>query len=132
MESLFDTLVAYPVPHEYFTHFYFVSVTSSLLWGYQIVMQGSLVQALGNHGSSEGSSRSMSLEKVALCWSLMAIQGMRRLYETITLHKASGSTMPISHYLLGVSYYVIVGVSIWVEGSGWFARHQLRLTFHSQ
>ena len=114
--SWLDRLILYPFPHTCFKHFYILSIASSLLWGYQILTQGRLLRIVGS-GVAEG-ERSMSLEQVALAWSLLTIQGCRRLYETITLSKETASTMPLSHYLLAIGYYIATGIGVWIEGSG--------------
>jgi len=58
----------------------------------------------------------MSLEKVALTWSLMTIQGTRRLYESIALAKPSQAEMWIGHWLIGIGFYLAMSLAVWVEG----------------
>jgi len=108
----------FPVPHAYFVHFYAVSVVSSLFWGLQIFMKGAALKALSQNVLDGESAWTMSREQVSLVWCLMAVQGIRRLYESITLLKQSASTMPIAHYVVGMLYYLAVGIAIWIEGSG--------------
>ena len=112
---LVDRLLIYPVPHYYFIHFYVVSVVSSLFWGFQSTMKGSAVTALAKYEPVTAST--MSLEQVVLVWALMITQGIRRLLESITLLKRSSSTMPIVHYLIGIVFYLSIGVGVWIEGS---------------
>ena len=107
----------HPVPHAYFVHFYAVSVASSLFWGMQILMRGTALKALAQNALDGGSSQTMSREQVSLVWCLMAFQGIRRLYESITLMKQSTSTMPVAHYVVGILYYLAVGITIWIEGA---------------
>ena len=54
----------------------------------------------------------MPLSRVYLLWALMAIQGSRRLYETIVFMKPSKATMPVTIYLIGLSYYLMVSVGV--------------------
>jgi 3-oxo-5-alpha-steroid 4-dehydrogenase 3 len=68
--------------------------------------------------SDENVEKSMSLQQVILCWTLMASQGARRLYESITLKKPSESKMWFVHWILGLVYYIMMGIAIWVEGIG--------------
>ena len=75
------------------------------------------MRVVSQSGSAVGSPSSMSKEQVVLVWFLMAFQGVRRLYESITLTKSSTSTMPISHYLLGMLHYLAMGIAVWIEGS---------------
>ena len=63
----------------------------------------------------------MSADQVLLTWSLMAIQGFRRLMESITLARPSKSKMWFVHWLLGVSFYLAIGIAVWIEGAGMFA-----------
>ena len=64
-------------------------------------------------------SPSMSINQIALCWALMAVHGVRRLYECITLtKKSSQSKMWLGHYVYGLMYYVAMGIAIWIDGSG--------------
>lgn len=46
------------------------------------------------------------------------IQGSRRLYECVYISKPGTSKMWIGHYLLGIGYYVVMSVAVWVEGTG--------------
>lgn len=116
--SLLDRLVTYPVPRAYFTHFYLFSVMSSLFWGYQIITQGSVLQAVARLGSTGNGKASMSVEQVVLAWSLVSAQGLRRLIETIVLERKSASPMQLSHYAVGFLHYLGVGIAVWIEGSG--------------
>lgn len=113
----------YPVPHAYFVHFYAVSVVSSLFWGWQVLTKGIALNTLSRSVLDGGSAQIMSREQIALVWCLMAFQGVRRLYESITLSKKSSSTMSVAHYGVGIFYYLAVGVAIWIEGS---SQYQLK------
>ncbi|PQE16092.1 3-oxo-5-alpha-steroid 4-dehydrogenase protein [Rutstroemia sp. NJR-2017a WRK4] len=58
----------------------------------------------------------MSVNQVALAWTLMALQGGRRLYESLTLTKPSESKMWVGLWGIGIAYYIAIGVSVWIEG----------------
>lgn len=58
----------------------------------------------------------MTFEQVVVCWCLMTVQGTRRLWESITLAKPSESKMWFVHWILGIGFYIVMGISIWVEG----------------
>jgi hypothetical protein len=122
VRNLVDYVVMYPVPHAYFVHFYAVSVVSSLFWGWQILTKGFALKALSQNVLDGGSAQIMSREQISLVWCLMAFQGVRRLYESITLLKISSSTMSVAHYGVGIFYYLGVGVAIWIEGSSQYQR----------
>ena len=118
VEYILDLLATLKVPHSYFQHFYFVSVVSSLFWGVQLISKGRILQYICQNALPADSSRSMSIDQVALTWSLMTIQGVRRLLESSLLAKSSTSKMWFVHWLLGIAFYLAVGVSIWIEGAG--------------
>ena len=48
----------------------------------------------------------------------MGFQGVRRLLESSTLAKPSASKMWVLHWLLGIVFYLAVGISVWIEGAG--------------
>lgn len=112
---ILDRLAAYRVPHNWFTHFYVLSVTSSLFWAYQILYHERFFAVIARL-SDVSSASSMSVEQVFLVWSLMLIQGIRRLYECLTLTRSSNSEMWFLHWLLGLAFYAAMGVAVWVEG----------------
>ena len=114
--GLIVDLPAYPVPHWWFLHYYILSVSMSVLWGYQIFTRGSIVQWLARRAPGDIPS-SMPLSRVYLLWALMGAQGCRRLYESVYYMKPSKSTMPLSIYLIGIAYYLMVSVGVWIEGS---------------
>lgn len=60
----------------------------------------------------------MSVEQAILAWTIMLIQGTRRLLESFVMIKSSRSDMFFAHWLLGILFYLAVGVSVWIEGIG--------------
>jgi 3-oxo-5-alpha-steroid 4-dehydrogenase 3 len=114
--SLFQYIAAYQVPHTWFTHYYVVSVASSLFWAFQIYTRGSVLELLGSY--SKPASETMTFNQVFLAWLLMAIQGIRRLAESLILTKPSQSKMWFGLWLLGIAYYIFMGISVWIEGIG--------------
>lgn len=60
----------------------------------------------------------MSMDQIILVWSLMIIQGTRRLLESYFVTKHSASRMWFVHWYLGVAFYMAMGVAIWIEGAG--------------
>ena len=110
----FDFLATLQVPHSWFTSFYLVSVASSMVWGHQLLTLGPLYSKVANWTHCQPAS--MSLTRVALSWSLMALQGTRRLLECLLLTKPSQSRMWVFHWLAGILFYVATGISVWVEG----------------
>ena len=67
---------------------------------------------------SSGSAKSMSINRIFLLWLFMLLQGIRRLLESVFVTKTSASKMWIVHYVLGIGFYMIMGITIWIEGAG--------------
>ena len=114
--SFLDHLATYQVPHTYFTHFYIASVLASLFWASQLLSRGPAIRTASSYASSGRPGRSMTVEQVYLAWTLMAAQGTRRLYESITLAKPTSSTMWFVHWCLGIGFYLAMGIAVWIEG----------------
>lgn len=141
--SLINTLTSYgQVPHSWFITFYVASVVCSLIWLWQFVGDGWLLRTVassqtqarhassptpakgssneggGGAGGEWSSSVTVTLGQVGLAWTMMFLQGSRRLYEDSLVHGKSKSTMWIVHWVLGLSYYLFTSVAVWVEESG--------------
>ncbi|KAF3354124.1 putative helicase [Verticillium dahliae VDG1] len=109
-------VTAVQVPHSWFNHFYAASVAASAFWAYQYFAGRSLLLAIiTKQAAVEGPS--MGKEQVWLVWSLMALQGGRRLFECFYVMKPSRSKMWLGHWALGLIYYLDMSVAIWIEGS---------------
>jgi 3-oxo-5-alpha-steroid 4-dehydrogenase 3 len=115
-EKLLDGIASWRVPHNYFLHFYVVSVSSSLFWGQELVRRGPAFMAIASRVDTLEHTRSMTFGQLILCWCLMTLQGTRRLWESIALTKPSESKMWFVHWILGIGFYILMGISIWVEG----------------
>jgi len=116
LRSIFEYVASFQVPHTWFTHYYVVSVLSSIFWGYQIYTHGPVLEFLASLSKPRAST--MTLNQVILAWAFMTTQGCRRLYESITLTKPSQSKMWIGLWALGIAYYIFMGISVWIEGIG--------------
>ena len=117
--KLLDRVASVQVPHSSFEHFYIFSLLSSLFWGSQILGRSSLLQRLCQAATLEnGSAEDMSMNQIVLTWSLLVLQGARRLLESCLITKPSASRMWVAHWLLGVTFYLALGVAIWIEGAG--------------
>ncbi|KAF2850058.1 hypothetical protein T440DRAFT_113287 [Plenodomus tracheiphilus IPT5] len=97
--QVLDAAAAIQVPHNYFTHFYALSVVCSLFWGWKLRLW-----AAGNQQQT--------------VWALMLLQGVRRMLESYAYTSSSKSTMWFAHWLLGLAFYLSVNVAIWIEGPG--------------
>lgn len=117
IQLLLDAVGDLQVPHSFFTHFYVVSVASSLFWLYQILGRTPLLVDICAESQTKDASGSMSIDQTMLIWSLMAAQGVRRLAESILFLKPSSSKMWFVHWLLGILFYLAMGVAVWIEGA---------------
>lgn len=120
LNTWLDLLANLQVPHTWFLHFYVVSLLSSIFWAYQILTGGLFFKLIaGNERSASPDSKpSMSTDQLALVWSLMTLQAVRRLWESIQTAKPSTSKMFLAHWLMGLIFYLCMGIAIWVEGAG--------------
>ena len=57
------------------------------------------------------------MDQIVLVWSLMTVQGVRRLFESYFVTKHSESRMWFVHWYMGVAFYLAMGVAIWIEGA---------------
>ena len=113
VSALLDRIANAKVPHGWFIHFYIVSVLSSAFWAYQILTCGRLYGFFASF--VPGSYDPNACFRLAVCWALLAIQGMRRLYECL-LQPSGSSKMWIGHYAIGIAFYLATGIAIWIEG----------------
>ncbi|KAI9812136.1 MAG: hypothetical protein M1827_004802 [Pycnora praestabilis] len=115
--SCLDHIAAYNVPHSNFEHFYGASVIASFFWAFQYYFQGRLFLFVTSHVKNGNIEASMSSDQVLLAWTLMTIQGMRRLYESIAIAKPSPAKMSFIHWVLGIAFYLAINIAIWIEGT---------------
>ena len=113
-----SSIAAIRVPHGWFTSFYVVSTSCSLLWASQVILNGQAFRSIATAVGAKRPTESMTLDQVTVTWLLMLLQGIRRLYECLTLTKPSSSRMWIGHWAFGLWYYLSINVAVWIEGSG--------------
>ncbi|KAL6908828.1 3-oxo-5-alpha-steroid 4-dehydrogenase domain-containing protein [Trichoderma evansii] len=109
------------VPHSWFIHFYIVSVSWSIFWGWQYISKGSIMRAMAktqHRFAMENHAPEVDLTATLVTCLLMSTQGARRLFECLFVSKSGSSPMSAFHWALGVAYYTAVGISVWVQGSG--------------
>jgi 3-oxo-5-alpha-steroid 4-dehydrogenase 3 len=97
LDQLLDYLASFQVPHNYFTHFYVLSIACSLFWGWQQW------------------DAALASRPVYIAWLLMLIQGCRRFLESWAYTSQSKSNMWVGHHLLGLIFYLTINVAIWIE-----------------
>ncbi|KIW79000.1 hypothetical protein Z517_08840 [Fonsecaea pedrosoi CBS 271.37] len=97
-----DYVATFTVPHAWFTHFYVLSITCSLACLF-----------IFRHYAETIKNPNMDIP--FCCSVLMLLQGCRRLIECLVLAQPSNSRMWIGHYVLGMVFYVVTNLAIWVE-----------------
>jgi 3-oxo-5-alpha-steroid 4-dehydrogenase 3 / polyprenol reductase len=107
------------VPHNWFKHFYILSMLSSMFWAHQLWSRG-LAYKLVSDYISEKRVPYVKIETVVYLWICMFLQGTRRLYESFAYAKPSQSTMWLGHWLMGLGFYFFVNIAIWIEAVGSF------------
>lgn len=85
-----------------------------MFWAYQIVLQGSVFRLVAD--VTPRSMQSMTTRQVVVTSALMLVQGCRRLSESLEFSKPSTSKMFMGHWLMGIFFYVMMGVAVWIEG----------------
>ena len=103
LDPLLDCLASFQVPHNYFTHFYILSISCSLFWGWQ---QWDFA---------------LKSRPAYMAWILMLIQGSRRFLESYFFTSQSKSKMWLGHHMLGLIFYLTINVAVWIDehaGSG--------------
>lgn len=108
------------VPHSWFRHFYIVSTGWSVIWLAQFLSKGRVMAAIASW-QQKTAPNSMGLGQTYVVAALMAVQGMRRLYESYFVARMGKSPMWFVHWMLGLAYYTAMGLGVWIEGSGMFA-----------
>ena len=84
-------------------------------------MKGNLVNDISSRSPKPPDASSMSIDQMTLLWGLVAVQGGRRLFESMVLvKKDSRSPMWVGHWILGMAFYLALGVAAWIEGAGKF------------
>ncbi|KAK3375155.1 hypothetical protein B0H63DRAFT_526431 [Podospora didyma] len=105
------------VPHAWFVAFYVMSLGCSLFWLAQFLADGALLRRIASRQAADVSVSFAAFEQVAAGWVMMFLQATRRIFEHATIIKPSKSTMWFVHWLLGLCFYLCIGISTWVEGS---------------
>jgi 3-oxo-5-alpha-steroid 4-dehydrogenase 3 / polyprenol reductase len=108
--SILQWLSEITVPKAWFWHYYFISVTLSVFWGAQFLACSNAHKLCLLEWLSYADGTTF------LVWGMMLIQGSRRLYESLFLQKLSSARMWIGHYLVGCAFYVMMSLSVLVEG----------------
>ncbi|KAI9779487.1 MAG: hypothetical protein M1816_003490 [Peltula sp. TS41687] len=113
-------LASIQVPHSWFTSFYVFLFLLLAFWAFEFVSRGYaffwIVRETAVKAEDENTITGMALERVMLTWTLMSIQGARRLYECLAFTKPSQAKMWVGHWIFGMSFYAAMSIAVWVEG----------------
>lgn len=112
--NLLDRAAELQVPHNWFITFYVVSVVGSIYWAGELARKGPMFQSITQN--SREAAPAMSFAQLQAVWGLMLIQGSRRLYECIIFFRPSSSQMWVGHWALGIVFYSLTSVAVWIEG----------------
>lgn len=96
--SCLDRLATLTVPHAWFTHFYIVSTA---LAAFRYLLKPYLTR------------------QGTVCSNFIFFQSLRRLSECLVLHKTSSSRMWVGHYAVGLAFYVVTNLAVFLEGIDW-------------
>ncbi|EPE07267.1 3-oxo-5-alpha-steroid 4-dehydrogenase [Ophiostoma piceae UAMH 11346] len=126
------------VPHGWFVSFYVFYLVAAAFWAVQWwswePYNDSTADSSGNllgwivrgqqradvataTAAATAPQPSMALIQVYVAFGLEFLQGSRRLYEHLYVMKPSSSKMNAAQFILGLAYYAIMSVAVWVEGS---------------
>lgn len=118
------------VPKRYFSHFYVIGLLFALLCIIELIYLQVhdqplvLIWILQHYDNMEGTQR-LDKQTCIIGLILMTLHLTRRVYESFCIEKASKTaTMHISHYLVGVGFYVAMVFGTWLEGLSSFGRSQ--------
>lgn len=114
-ERLLNFTSKLTVPHSWFTYFYVFSSATSAVMGHQLYTRGPLFQWIARHTNYAGKP-SMTFNQIILVWALFQFQGLRRTYESFKFAKPSKARMSIAYFGLAIMYYMVMNISMWIEG----------------
>lgn len=123
VSKILDEIADWRVPHNYFWLFYFLSVVMSASWpGEVLYLKGPLYKGVVT--STRTSSTSMTFEQVKITWTMLLVQGGRRMYESLVLSEGAkfgtqsknDSKMWVGHLIMGLLFYTATSVAFWIEG----------------
>lgn len=108
-EYILDEVAKITVPHNWFTHFYVLSSIMAAFWN--IVLTTDLIW------DTNSAKHDYWRLRVRLMMFFMLLHSVRRLYECVHFTKPSKSRMWIGHYVIGIVFYLVTNVAIWIDTS---------------
>ncbi len=112
--TFLDSVAQIRVSHTRFCDFYVFSLLCLAFWVSQVYTDVVSIRLLRQ--SVYSTKHESPLKRIALCFLLLAIQSLRRLYECLTPSEGpSLSTMWIGHYLIGFAFYFFTNIAIFSE-----------------
>ena len=123
---LVDYIATFKVPHSKFWHFYSLTSGSTIFWLSHIASGNYFFATTDPSTQSTTSNPSTSPAKIGLCFFLLWIQALRRFSECIKTPPSS-SLMWIGHYIIGMAFYLVTNVAVFIEHVG-LIRHLDKFT----
>lgn len=111
VDPVLDWLGTLTVPHSWFTHFYICSTACSAAW----LLLLSRTMNISNLGTEPKLLIITEQGRALLALGLLQMQGLRRLYECLFVAKPSSSKMWVGHYAIGLAFYIVTNVAVWIE-----------------
>ncbi|CAG8471453.1 964_t:CDS:2 [Ambispora gerdemannii] len=137
LTKLTDLFVDLTVPKRWFRHFYVLGVLWVTFVTYELLIVRDtndclFVRLLRHFEDYYSTTISLSYQQprgeCVLALLMLQIQTTRRMFECFWVERPSlDSKMHIGHYMVGITFYFMMGIAVWIEGSGWF----LNTTFAS-
>ena len=116
VSRLLDTIASFRVPHNYFTHFYILSLATTAFWIGQLttIPTPYLSYLLRHTPIPPPSPHPVSPLKTGTALLLFTGHSIRRLSESFAVPDSS-STMFVGHYILGLLFYLVTPLALIID-----------------
>ncbi|KIW06199.1 uncharacterized protein PV09_02677 [Verruconis gallopava] len=118
--GLLDHLAAVTVPHAWFKHFYILSIAACLFWLGVILTQNPILDRVLSF--SKEPEVPVSAMQVSIAWFALILHSVRRYLECLEAAPSS-SRMFVGHWVMGLLFYVVTSVAVWIEGDRRLIKH---------
>lgn len=110
------------VPHAYFIHFYTLSIGALLLWFGQIAAQQPILHFVLQY--THEPEQPVAAVQVIIAWLAILVLSIRRYLEE-NEKEPSESRMFFGHWIMGLLFYSVTSVAVWIEGDRQLIAHTL-------
>ncbi|ODQ64576.1 hypothetical protein NADFUDRAFT_14448, partial [Nadsonia fulvescens var. elongata DSM 6958] len=115
------------LPKQWFIHFYLGFFLQNLFTIVMFNLPGryNLTPVLSFINEHTRQPDQQSFNCAVIVTLLFFTQSIRRSYECIFIEKSNGKAMmQLSHYLVGIIFYITISISAWIGSTGLFLRNQ--------